>query len=233
MAIIRTNLVQAFSSGSQTQQSTLSEEKRSSLFGSGILSKKQTITEQWVSNASDLSAGGVPFVGYLVYFGTGPRRQQYEQHRSLIDPTLDVSNGRDPHAPSFSDWPNYSELRPEARRSYLEWLSAGRKIRHSNWLRVHILLWPRTPVAEGSFRSRFRGNHGRNCVWLLAIYGDNHSFKNYCCTLLDMGELLFGNVEETPEPTLENRYSWELPILTDAVHILWQESFRRRSTRFK
>ena len=190
----------------------MSEEKRSSLFGSGILSKKQTITEQWVSNASDLSAGGVPFVGYLVYFGTGPRRQQYEQHRSLIDPTLDVSNGRDPHGTTFSYWPNYSELRPEARRSYLEWLSAGRKDPDTPIGYVFIyfyglerrLLKDRSEADSAAIMDELRR--------LLAIYGDNHSFKNYCCTLLDMGELLFGNVEETPEPTLENRYSWELPI---------------------
>ena len=100
--------------------------ERSGFLGIGSSAKKQTVAEHWVATPTNLSAGGVPFEGYLVYFGTRPRRQQYERQRSLIDPNLDVSNGRDPQGSTFSYWPNYSELRPEARRSYLDWLSSGR-----------------------------------------------------------------------------------------------------------
>ena len=185
---------------------------RSGFLGIGSSAKKQAVAEYWVETPTHLTAGGVPFEGHLVYFGTRPRSQQYERHRSLIDPNLDVSNGRDPHGSTFSCWPNYSELRPEARRSYLEWLSGGRSD-------------PKTPV--GYVFIYFYGLERRlvkdrseadapaimdELRRLLAIYGENHSFKNYCSALLDMGELLFGNVEETPTPTLDNRYSWELPI---------------------
>ncbi|KUO52821.1 MAG: hypothetical protein APF82_07905 [Sphingomonadales bacterium BRH_c42] len=159
-----------------------------------------------------MSAGGVQFEGYLIYYGTRPRSQQYERHRSLIDPNLDVSNGRDPQGSTFSYWPNYSELRPEARRSYLEWLSAGRCDPSTPIGYVFIyfyglerrLVKDRSEADAPAIISELRR--------LLAIYGDNHSFKNYCSALLDMGELLFRNVEETPTPTLDNRYSWELPI---------------------
>ena len=186
--------------------------ERSGFFGLGSSLKKQAVAEHWVANSTNLSAGGVPFDGYLVYFGTRPRSQQYERHRSLIDPNLDVSNGRDPQGSTFSYWPNYSELRPEARRSYLEWLSAGRCNPNTPIGYVFIyfyglerrLVKDRSEADAPAIISELRR--------LLAIYGDNHSFKNYCSALLDMGELLFGNVEETPTPTLDNRYSWELPI---------------------
>lgn len=188
------------------------KEERSGFFGLGSSAKKQTVAEHWVADATKLSAGGIPFEGYLVYFGTRPRSQQYERHRSLIDPNLDVSNGRDPQGSTFSYWPNYSELRPEARRSYLEWLSAGRSDPSTPIGYVFIyfyglerrLVKDRSEADAPAIMSELRR--------LLAIYGDNHSFKNYCSALLDMGELLFGNVEETPTPTLDNRYSWELPI---------------------
>lgn len=194
------------------QQPAQPKEERSGFMGFGSSVKKQTVAEHWVATPTNLSAGGVPFEGHLVYFGTRPRSQQYERHRSLIEPNLDVSNGRDPQGSTFSYWPNYSELRPEARRSYLEWLSAGRSD-------------PATPI--GYVFMYFYGLERRlvkdrsetdapaimdELRRLLAVYGENHSFKNYCSALLDMGELLFGNVEETPTPTLDNRYSWELPI---------------------
>lgn len=188
------------------------KEDRSGLSGFSLGAKKQSVSEHWVESPNTLSAGGVPFEGYLVYFGTGPRSQQYERHRSLIDPNLDVSNGRDPQGSTFSYWPNYSELRPEARHSYLEWLSAGRCDPNTAIGYVFLyfyglerrLVKDRSEADAPAIISELRR--------LLAIYGDNHSFKNYCSALLDMGEFLFGNVEETPTPTLDNRYSWELPI---------------------
>lgn len=188
------------------------KKERSGFFGLGSSAKKQTVAEHWVGDATNLSAGGVPFDGYLVYFGTRPRSQQYERHRSLIDPNLDVSNGRDPQGATFSYWPNYSELRPEARRSYLEWLSSGRSDPNTPVGYVFIyfyglerrLVKDRSEADAPAIMSELRR--------LLSIYGENHSFKNYCSALLDMGELLFGGVEDTPTPTLDNRYSWELPI---------------------
>ena len=188
------------------------KEERSGFFGLGSSAKKQTTAEHWIADAKNLSAGGIPFEGYLVYLGTRPRSQQYERHRSLIDPNLDVSNGRDPQGSTFSYWPNYSELKPEARRSYLEWLSSGRSDPSTPIGYVFIyfyglerrLVKDRSEADAPAIMNELRR--------LLAIYGDNHSFKNYCSALLDMGELLFGNVEETPTPTLDNRYSWELPI---------------------
>jgi len=188
------------------------KEERSGFFGLGSSTKKQTVAEHWVAVPTNMSAGGVQFEGYLIYYGTRPRSQQYERHRSLIDPNLDVSNGRDPQGSTFSYWPNYSELRPEARRSYLEWLSAGRCDPSTPIGYVFIyfyglerrLVKDRSEADAPAIISELRR--------LLAIYGDNHSFKNYCSALLDMGELLFRNVEETPTPTLDNRYSWELPI---------------------
>ena len=188
------------------------KEERSGFFGLGSSAKKQTVAEHWVADATHLSAGGVPFEGYLVFFGGRPRSQQYERHRSLIDPNLEVSNGRDPQGSTFSYWPNYSELRPEARRSYLEWLSSGRSDPSTpiGYVFIYFYGLERRLVKDRSEADApaIMGELRR----LLAIYGDNHSFKNYCSALLDMGELLFGDVEDTPTPTLDNRYSWELPI---------------------
>jgi uncharacterized membrane protein YhaH (DUF805 family) len=186
--------------------------ERSSFFGFGSSARKQDVAEYWVAAPSSLSAGGVPFEGHLVYFGTRSRQQQYERHRSLIDPKLDVSNGRDPEGSTFSYWPNYSELRPEARRSYLEWLTAGRSDPNTPIGYVFIyfyslerrLVKDRSEADAPAIIAELRR--------LLVIYGHNHSFKNYCSALLDLGEVLFGDEEGTPTPTLDNRYGWEVPI---------------------
>lgn len=193
-------------------QPSPAKSERSGFFGFGSSARKQNVAEHWVATPTSLLAGGVPFEGYLVYFGSRPRQQQYERHRSLIDPKLDVSNGRDPEGSTFSYWPNYSELRPEARRSYLEWLTAGRSDPNTPIGYVFIyfyglerrLVKDRSEEDAPAIMTELRR--------LLAIYGDNHSFKNYCSALLDLGEVLFGGEEDTPTPTLDNRYGWEVPI---------------------
>jgi uncharacterized membrane protein YhaH (DUF805 family) len=194
-------------------QPTPPKVERSGFFGFDSSAKKQAIAEHWVATPTNLSAGGVPFQGALIYFGTRPHNQRYEQHRSLINPNLEVSsNGRDWDGAAFSYWPNYSELTPEARRSYLKWISGSRSNPSTpiGYVFIYFYGLERRLVKDRSEADApaIMGELRR----LLAIYGDNHSFKNYCSALLDMGELLFGNVDETPTPTLDNRYSWELPI---------------------
>ena len=186
--------------------------ERAGILDISLSSKKPTVAEHWVADPTSLSAGGVLFEGYLVYFGTRARGLQDERHRSLIDPDLEVSNGRDPEGSTFSYWPNYSELRPDARRSYLDWLSSGRSNPNTPIGYVFIyfyglerrLVKDRSVADAPAIMDELRR--------LLVIYGHNHSFKSYCLALLDMSALLFGNVEDTPTPTLDNRYSWELSI---------------------
>jgi hypothetical protein len=186
--------------------------ERSGFLGFGSSAKKQNVVEHWIENPTPLSAGGVTFEGYLLYFGTRPRRQQYERHSSLIDPNLDVSNGRDPEASTFSYWPNYSELRPEARRSYLEWLAEGRcnPATPIGYVFIYFyglerrLVKDRSEADAPAIMDELRR--------LLAIYSNNGSFRGYCARLIEMGELLFGDSDQAPVPTLDNRYHWELPI---------------------
>ncbi len=193
-------------------QPSTPKRERSGLFDLSASTKKQSVAEHWVATPTNMAAGGIHFEGYLVYFGSRPSSQQYDRHRSLIDPNLDVSNGRDPEGTTFSYWPNYSELRPEARRSYLEWLSSGRSNPSTPIGYVFIyfyglerrLVKDRSEADAPAIMSELRR--------LLAIYGDNHSFKNYCSALLDMGDLLFGDGDDIPTPKLTNHYSWELPI---------------------
>jgi hypothetical protein len=45
---------------------------------------------------------------------------------ALINPRLPVSTGRiDITGAHLTYWPNYSELHPESRTAYLDWLAAG------------------------------------------------------------------------------------------------------------
>ena len=61
----------------------------------------------------------------MIYFGKPDRSNAYP-HNSLIDPTLSVSPRGDPDGTTLGYWPSYATLDPRARRTYLEWLVAGR-----------------------------------------------------------------------------------------------------------
>jgi uncharacterized membrane protein YhaH (DUF805 family) len=196
---------------SPPQHPTLKAE-RSGFVGFGSSAMKQNIAERWIGSPTPLSAGGVTFEGYLLYFGTLPKQRHYERHSSLVDPNLAVSNGRDPDGSTFSYWPNYSELRPEARHSYLEWLADGRRNPDTPIGYVFIyfyglerrLVKDRSEADAPAIMDELRR--------LLAIYGNNSSFRGYCTRLIEMGELLFGEADQPPMPTLDNRYHWELPV---------------------
>lgn len=185
---------------------------RSGFPGFGSSAGKQNTAEHWVSSPTKLSAGGVQFDAYLVYFRTRRSHELYERHRSLIDPSLPVSNGRDPDGSTFSYWPSYSELRPEARRSYLEWLADGRcnPVTPIGYVFIYFyglerrLVKDRSEADAPAIMEELRR--------LLAIYGNNGSFRGYCTRLIEMGELLFGDADQPPVPTLDNRYHWELPV---------------------
>lgn len=183
-----------------------------SFFGFAKQSTGMSEGARWVAEPTTLEAGGVQFDANLLYFGTIPKNRRYERHSSLIDPSLSVSNGRDPEGSTFSYWPNYSELRPEARRSYLEWLADGRRNPDTPIGYVFIyfyglerrLVKDRSEADAPAIMDELRR--------LLAIYGNNGSFRGYCGRLLDFADVLHGDTDSPPVPTLDNRSHWELPI---------------------
>ncbi len=91
-----------------------------------------------VRNSSSKRSGWVPKgdsvviagreIGGMVYVGTAPRiGQGHERCRAFIDPSLSVGPiGDDRDGQGMFYWPSYSQISPNARATYLDWLARGR-----------------------------------------------------------------------------------------------------------
>lgn len=82
----------------------------------------------WVPKEESAVVAGRP-IGGLVYVGPAPRSGRYpDRCRAYIDPSLPVAlEGANPQAREMPYWPNYSEITPRARATYLSWLAGGRR----------------------------------------------------------------------------------------------------------
>ncbi len=164
---------------------------------------------RWISEPTTVEVAGIEFQGELLYYGKSDRRSS---HRALVDPTLSVAFDADSLGTTLGYWPNYSELAPSARRAYLEWLASGRCAPNApiGYIFVYFYGLERRLIAEKSEKdARAILVEARR---LLDIYGDNHSFRNYCGALIEAGELIFDIAPTGNAISLDMRRGWEIPI---------------------
>lgn len=163
----------------------------------------------WIAEPTTVEVAGIEFQGELLYYGKGDRRSN---HRALVDPTLSVASDADSLGTSLGYWPNYSELTPSARRAYLEWLASGRCAPNApiGYVFVYFYGLERRLIAEKSEQdaAAILAEARR----LLDLYGDNHSFRNYCGALIEAGELIFEIAPPHNAISLDMRRGWEIPI---------------------
>lgn len=164
---------------------------------------------RWISEPTTVEVAGIEFQAELLYYGIADRRLN---HRALVDPTLSVATDADSLGTTLGYWPNYSELTPSARRAYLEWLASGRCAPNApiGYVFVYFYGLERRLIAEKN------ENDARAILAearrLLDIYGDNHSFRNYCSALIEAGELIFDIAPPGNAISLDMRRGWEIPI---------------------
>lgn len=145
----------------------------------------------WVPKGTVVSVGGVAFNGGMVYVGHYLPKQgsSQENENCLVNPKLGVSRNGDPNGQTMGYWPSYSQISPEARRSYLDWLS-GRRDSPGVYIGYVFLyfygLERRLMLDENQSDSEDVANEVRR---LLSVYGGNHSFHRYAHELLSAYEL--------------------------------------------
>lgn len=163
----------------------------------------------WISEPTTVEVAGIEFQAELLYYGKADRRLN---HRALVDPTLSVATDADSLGTTLGYWPNYSELTPSARRAYLEWLASGRCAPNApiGYVFVYFYGIERRLIAEKSEKDA----HAilAEARRLLDLYGDNHSFRNYCGALIEAGELIFDIAPPGNAISLDMRRGWEIPI---------------------
>lgn len=166
---------------------------------------------RWIGPPTHMEIGGVSFIAEMVYVGTAGR-YEYPRNNSLIDPQLAVGRYGDPQGSTLSYWGCYQDLHQSARRTYLEWLAGGRSDPSMPVGYVFIFFYGL------EWRLLHEGRREDAAVLvdevrrLLAIYGDNRSFRSYAERFLDVGVLLAEGTAEPIEPTLALARHWEMPL---------------------
>ena len=177
-------------------------------------SSKQTPDSRWVAQGSKLTIAGRTIDG-MVYVGPTPRSDgSWYRGNGFIDPSLEVSEtGTDLAAESLGYWPNYTDIGPEGRAAYLDWLAGGRT--NLNIDSGFVLLF-----FYGLERRFFLDKPGvderRQIVAeterLLGLYGENHSIRRYFGAFLEAAQIILNPVNvSTLEPRFE-RSNNELPL---------------------
>lgn len=166
---------------------------------------------RWIGERSRLEAGGTTFEADLVYYGT-PVDADRRYNHSRIDPKLRVDPRGDPLGTTLDYWPSYAKLDPRARRTYLDWLEAGRNdpaipigyvFVFFYGLEQRLLLDDARDEAPAILAEVRR---------LLALHGENYSFQSYATKLLALSCL---TDETEPPPSAQRAQTFDLEIPLD------------------
>lgn len=176
--------------------------------------KKAGRQQGWIPKGSSISLHGRVLPG-MIYLGTPPVLKRYgygEKCRPYIDPALPVDRrSDDPSGSQLPYWPNYSEIPPVCRATYLDWLAGGAC--DPNYDPGYMFLYfyglERRFFVDGPGADEKREllNEVRR---LAELYSDNHSARRY------LGEFIaYAVAATTPyediQPVFENP-GWDLPF---------------------
>ena len=168
-------------------------------------------TPRWIPAPETISAGGRSFTADMVYHGT-PLRYDPRHDQSRIDPTLRVDPRGDPYGTTLDYWPSYQGLDPRARATYISWLEGGRDDRaipvgyvfvFFYGLEQRLLLDDSRDEAPPILAETRR---------LLALHGDNHSFRSYAGRLLALSALYEDQDDAPPTAACAQNYDLEIPL---------------------
>ena len=177
-------------------------------------SSKPEPNSQWVAQGTKLSVAGRTIDG-MVYIGQTPRSDGgWYRGNGFIDPSLQVSEtGTDLPVESLGYWPNYTDIGPQARAAYLDWLAGGRSNLKIDSGFVLLFFYG---LERRFFLDKPSGDERRQIVAeterLLGLYGENHSICRYFGTFLEAAQIILDPVNVTTlEPRFE-RSKNEIPL---------------------
>ena len=171
---------------------------------------------RWVAPGETARVGSIPISSGMFYLG-GMFVASTSGHTDncLINPALKVAlSGSDLAGHTMPYWPSYSDIQPIARRTYLQWLAGARTDPSIGIGYVFLFFYglERRLFVDGA------KDEARAIIQevkrLLAIYGENNSFRGYAAKLIDAAEVLKGPDIYRPalSPDLRNGYEMPLPV---------------------
>ena len=176
--------------------------------------KKATRRTGWVPSSKIVKIAGRDING-MVYVGTAPRLYDdgyRNKCRAYIDPTLPVAReGTDKLGNGLPYWPGYSEIPPQCRATYLDWLASGRSDPSYDPGYMFIFFY-------GLERRFFLDHPHEDEKWeilqevrqLKTIYPDNGSVQRYLGEFIQVAQISLKD-ETMHEPVFDHR-GWELPL---------------------
>lgn len=173
---------------------------------------------RWVPAGERIQLAGFDIPGGMLYVGLSLKARSGLQDPALVNPSLrvfgnpvSVAERRMPY------WPSYSEVSPEARRAYLQWLAGSRQDPAADVGYVFLFFYGLERRALIDLQGQ-PANDEVNVIAgevrrLLQIYGNSGSFRSYATNFL--GYLSAGSVgpgaSEAAGPPDEPR-GFDLPL---------------------
>ncbi|SEK16219.1 MULTISPECIES: TerB N-terminal domain-containing protein [unclassified Variovorax] len=177
---------------------------------------------QWIPAGQAVTVDGLTIPGGMVYVGATLRTPSGGVDPSLIDPSKQVAKYGDFTQRAMNEmgyWPSYSEISPNSRRAYLEWLAGGRSHSEADIGFVFLFFYglERRLLVDGSNDANLLEAElpgiTQELRRLLSIYGrKSGSFLNYATQLLDWASVVRYKADLYNSPIPEFSKAMELPL---------------------
>ncbi|RST83071.1 hypothetical protein EJC49_23025 [Aquibium carbonis] len=169
---------------------------------------------RWVAKGEAVKVGGFTVPGGMFYLGgILPGQSNGSCGNCVVDPEAKAaSSGEDREGRTMPYWPSYQSISPVARRTFLSWLASGRDDPSIGIGYVFLYFYGlerRMFVDQAKQDSPALIAEVRR---LLAVYGDNGSFRGYASKFLDAAELVKGAEIFRPALRPDIRNGYEMPL---------------------
>jgi tellurite resistance protein len=171
----------------------------------------------WVSVGQSVTVQNYKIQGGLIYVGKNLVSESGYIDSALINPELPIDGSNpDRRGISLSYWPSYSEISPQARAAYLEWLAQGRRTPETNIGYVFLFFYGlERRILRDARTSDKAKSEVKEIVAeieeLLKVYYGNNSFCNYATNFLEYLKVTFLPEAINLDPSRLER-SWHFPL---------------------
>lgn len=159
----------------------------------------------WHGPGKSVEVKGLTLPGMVYVGGNLPDQNNYYNDACLINPKLKISpaepwQGSD----EMTYWPAYDRISPRCRGAYLKWLATGRSEPEAYIGYVFLFFYglERRLFLDGQKKGvpdEERAAIVTEVRRLLAVYGENHSFRGYASNFLAMEWMLYQRHNDIPE----------------------------------
>ncbi len=193
-------------------------------YGSGSYSSKIPDVDSnklWIPTNQSIEVQKIKIDKGNIYVGKALRsvQNEYQIEAALINPSLKVNHSKpDYDGQTMSYWPSYSDIDPRARSAYLKWLAGSRSDESANIGYVFLYFYgiERRLLIDAE-RGRITKAEIKSLISevnrLLAVYGNNGSFREYASSFVDFVSIRFFS-DKIGELDLKQTKSYDLsPLL--------------------